>query len=89
MGLVINDENNIKALLMEYIPNAESLREKKGIDNLELIRWTRQMKEAIDYLHHQGCVWGDVKPDNVLIRENGDIVLIDFGGGATSGWVEQ
>jgi hypothetical protein len=89
MGLVINDENNIEAILMEYIPNAESLRERKRIDNSELIRWTRQMKEAIDYLHHKGCVWGDVKPDNVLIRENGDVVLIDFGGGATSGWVEQ
>jgi hypothetical protein len=25
----------------------------------------------------------------VLIRENGDIVLIDFGEGLTSGWVEQ
>jgi Ser/Thr protein kinase RdoA (MazF antagonist) len=32
---------------------------------------------------------GDAKPDNVLIRENGDIVPIDFGGGATFGWVEQ
>jgi len=89
VGLVTNDDANIEAVLMEYVPNAESLRDRKRIDNPELNRWTHQMKEAIDYLHNKGCVWGDAKPDNVLIRENGDIVLIDFGGGATSGWVEQ
>ena len=88
-GLVTNDDANIEAVLMEYVPNAESLRDRKQIDRVELSRWTQQMKEAIDYLHNKGCVWGDAKPDNVLIRENGDIVLIDFGGGATSGWVEQ
>jgi Ser/Thr protein kinase RdoA (MazF antagonist) len=45
------------------------------------------MKEGIGYLHNKGRVWGDAKPDNVLIRENGDVVLIDFGGGFTLGWV--
>jgi tRNA A-37 threonylcarbamoyl transferase component Bud32 len=88
-GLVTNDDANIEAMLLEYVPNAETLRDRKRINSRELTRWTQQMKEAIDYLHNKGCVWGDAKPDNVLIRENGDLVLIDFGGGATSEWVEQ
>ena len=39
-------------------------------------------------MHVNGLVWGDAKAANVLIREDGDIVLIDFGGGATKGWVD-
>ena len=89
MGLVTNDDAHVEAMLMEYIPNAETLRDRERIDSVELSKWTRQMKEAIDYLHSKGCVWGDAKPSNVLIRENGDIVLIDFGGGFTSGWIEE
>lgn len=89
MGLVTNDDAYIEAMLMEYIPNAESLRDRERIDSAELTRWTQQIKEGIDYLHNKGCAWGDGKPDNVLLRENGDIVLIDFGGGFTSGWIEE
>jgi hypothetical protein len=37
-------------------------------------------------------VWGDAKPDNILVRRNvdgdGDLVLVDFAGGATDGWVD-
>lgn len=88
-GLVINDDAHVEAMLTEYIANAEAQHDRKQIDTTEATRWAEQMKEAIDYLHDNGFVWGDAKPHNVLIRENGDIVLIDFGGGATSGWVEQ
>ena len=89
VGLVTTDNAKVETMLMEYVPNAKSLRDRERIDSVELSRWTQQIKEGIDYLHKKGCVWGDAKPDNVLIRENGDIVLIDFGGGLTSGWVEQ
>ena len=51
-------------------------------------RWSKQIEQAICYLHTNELVWGDAKAANVLIRENGDIVLIDFGGGATKGWVD-
>ena len=32
---------------------------------------------------------GAAKPDNILLRDSGDMVLIDFGGGATCCWVDQ
>jgi serine/threonine protein kinase len=58
VGLVTNDDANIEAVLMEYVPNAECLRNRKRIDSRELNKWTRQMKEAIDYLHNKGPVFG-------------------------------
>uniref|UniRef100_A0A0D2YEI5 Aminoglycoside phosphotransferase domain-containing protein n=2 Tax=Fusarium oxysporum TaxID=5507 RepID=A0A0D2YEI5_FUSOF len=40
-------------------------------------------------LHAAGIVWGDAKPDNVLVDQKNDAWLIDFGGGYTNGWVSK
>ncbi len=35
--------------------------------------------DALDFLHAQGVVHRDVKPDNIIINRHGKAVLIDFG----------
>lgn len=49
----------------EYIERVESVTEK--------------VCQALAHLHLQGLVHGDIKPENVLLREDGSPVLIDFG----------
>jgi len=34
---------------------------------------------AIGYLHKSGIIYRDLKPENVLLHENGYILLADFG----------
>ncbi|KAI0133248.1 hypothetical protein F4776DRAFT_125823 [Hypoxylon sp. NC0597] len=49
-------------------------------------KWSLQIRETIAQLHEISVVWGDAKPDNVLIdSKTDDIYIIDFGGGYTDG----
>jgi serine/threonine protein kinase len=51
-----------------------------GIGELKLLI---KMTKPVDFVHRQGCVHGDIKPENMLISadQNGDpiILLTDFG----------
>lgn len=39
----------------------------------------RQVAQAISFIHQQGIVHRDIKPENVLLQDNGNIALCDFG----------
>jgi len=38
----------------------------------------RSVCSGMDYLHYQGIVHGDLKPDNLLVAANGDVKIADF-----------
>lgn len=41
-------------------------------------------------LHEAGIVWGDGKPESILLgKEKDDVYLIDFRGSWTDGWVDR
>ncbi|KAL3490368.1 hypothetical protein BJX62DRAFT_238179 [Aspergillus germanicus] len=52
-------------------------------------RWFDQISEAVHALHRDVGIWGDAKPDDVLVNTDGDACLIDFEGGTTHGWVDK
>jgi serine/threonine protein kinase len=92
-GVVINEQGHVEGILLEYIPHAITLRDFDGpFDDQQAQVWVSQFQSAMEYLHSRGMVWGDAKPDNILVRRNvdgdGDLVLVDFAGGATDGWVD-
>ena len=39
----------------------------------------RQLAQAIAYTHQHGVAHRDIKPENVLLQDNGNIALCDFG----------
>lgn len=90
VGLVEAEESErIEGMLIDWVQNARILRDIIFVSINECEKWAGQIREAIEYLHDKGLVWGDAKAANVLVGEDGNAVLIDFGGEYTNGWVEE
>ena len=53
-------------------------RGQPGLPADQAIEYVRQSCEALQYVHDQQIVHRDVKPQNLILSENG-IVLVDFG----------
>lgn len=67
-------------IAMDYLPGAPlQNRLEDVIAPREAIRIIREMAAALDYAHERGYVHRDIKPDNILFREDGSAVLCDFG----------
>ena len=67
-------------IAMEYLPGGD-LKQKieRGITQQDAVRYTKQIAGALSRLHSLGILHRDLKPGNIMLRENGDIALIDFG----------
>ena len=90
IGLVsaVDDYEKVEGMLIEYIDHAQTLRNVESISPDDFEKWTTQVRNAVDYLHNKGLVWRDTKAVNILIREDGNVLLIDFGG-HTESWVDK
>lgn len=52
---------------------------QKPLKPASLRRWLLEIAKALDFIHSQGCIHRDVKPDNILFDEHGHAFLSDFG----------
>ncbi|MFT3793088.1 MAG: serine/threonine-protein kinase, partial [Rudaea sp.] len=67
-------------IAMEYLGGGPVLpRDGSSRPLAFALRVTREIALALDYAHAKGFVHRDVKPDNILLREDGSSALTDFG----------
>ena len=85
---VLDDEQGLPCIVMEYVPArtlADVLQEQGPLPPEEAARVGRGMIAALRAAHAAGVLHRDVKPANVLLGEDGRVVLTDFGIAVASG----
>ena len=76
-------EGALAFIVMDYVPGstlARRLRETAGpLPAEEVTHVLRQVGSALQYAHHEGYIHRDIKPGNIMLREDGTVLLADFG----------
>ena len=71
-------------IVMDYIEGRtlEAVFKEQGAQDIELVlAWARQLCDVLRYLHTQTppIIYRDIKPANVMLKPDGNVMLIDFG----------
>ncbi len=76
----VTDEG--QALLVMELVEGEAITEyarRRDLDLRGRVRLVIQIADAVDYAHRNLVVHRDLKPSNILVRESGEVKLLDFG----------
>lgn len=79
-----NSSVPLHCLVMEKIAGVNleqwmEFRKYQPISDKEAVNWLKQIVEILALVHAQKYFHRDIKPQNIMLRPSGQLVLIDFG----------
>ena len=80
--LDVFEDNRTAYFVMEYIEGQtlkDIVQSSGALNRRRAIAVMGQLLDAVEEVHRKGKLHRDIKPDNVLLAENDQLVLIDFG----------
>src|SRR6266567_3329417 len=75
-------QQDIPFMVMDYAPNGTLRKRHPRGEQLALpviIPYVKQVADALQYAHDQHYIHRDVKPENMLLGRNEEVLLSDFG----------
>ena len=76
-------ENGLYYIVMEYVHGGRTLNDHLADDEQltpgEIASIVYKAAMALDYAHRKGVIHRDIKPRNILLTENNDVKISDFG----------
>ncbi len=75
-------------IVMELV-EGRTLEEAGMLPVYELLRIFRQVAEGLEALHQFNHVHADIKPNNIMLANNGEVKVIDFGQSCPIGHVKK
>ena len=79
-----NSVGVLHCIIMEKIdgPNLREWMKQQGhhpIGGKQALNWLQQIAEILHLVHQKNYFHRDIKPENIMLRSNGQLVLVDFG----------
>lgn len=68
-------------LVLDYAPNGSLASKHKGqrLSLDTIVEYLKQIAPALQYAHDNNLIHRDIKPDNILIGSQGELLIGDFG----------
>ncbi|MBF0234000.1 MAG: protein kinase [Desulfamplus sp.] len=86
---VVKDKEKF-ILIQEYVEGCtlSELMESKSISSVEKESLFLQLLSVIAYSHDHKIMHRDIKPDNIMVKSDGRLKLLDFGSAKEIAWVD-
>jgi len=76
------EEGGNAYLVMDFIEGeslAARIAREGCLPESQVLAWADQLLDALEYCHGRGIIHRDIKPQNVIVRSDGRVILVDFG----------